>query len=178
MYYLCSAKFIKTLARMVESVDTRDLKSLGPKGCVGSSPTPGTVFNSSPASCSATCGTCCFMSLPANASRSNLILCIRLAPLVGREHFVGQPRRARGDDEASVARSAARGAYRHHHSTQHCAKRAAIYAIMCNDYLHRLHRGCNCTKLHPLLSGQNSIEAVIAPFNFKLSTTLLSTGES
>ena len=32
----------------------------------------------------------------------------------------GQPRRARGDDEASVARSAARGAYRHHHSTQHC----------------------------------------------------------
>ena len=34
---------------------------------------------------------------------------------------VGQPRRARGDDEASVARSAARGAYRHHHSTQHCA---------------------------------------------------------
>ena len=32
-----------------------------------------------------------------------------------------QPRRARGDDEASVARSAARGAYRHHHSTQHCA---------------------------------------------------------
>ena len=90
----------------------------------------------------------------------------------------GQPRRARGDDEASVARSAARGAYRHHHSTQHCAKRAAIYAIMCNDYLHRLHRGCNCTKLHPLLSGQNSIEAVIAPFNFKLSTTLLSTGES
>ncbi len=29
--------------------------------------------------------------------------------------------RARGDDEASVARSAARGAYRHHHSTQHCA---------------------------------------------------------
>ena len=31
----------------------------------------------------------------------------------------GQPRRARGDDEASVARSAARGAYRHHHSTQH-----------------------------------------------------------
>ena len=38
----------------------------------------------------------------------------------------GQPRRARGDDEASVARSAARGDYRHHHSTQHCAKRAAI----------------------------------------------------
>ena len=33
----------------------------------------------------------------------------------------GQPRRARGDDEASVARSAARSAYRHHHSTQHCA---------------------------------------------------------
>ncbi len=29
-------------ARMVESVDTRDLKSLGHCGCVGSSPTPGT----------------------------------------------------------------------------------------------------------------------------------------
>ena len=63
----------------------------------------------------------------------------------------GQPRRARGDDGASVARSAARGAYRHHHSTQHCAKRAAIYAIMCNDYLHRLHRGCNCTKIAPIV---------------------------
>ena len=42
----------------------------------------------------------------------------------------GQPRRARGDDEASVARSAARGAYRHHHSTQHCAKRAAIHRFL------------------------------------------------
>ena len=30
-------------ARMVESVDTRDLKSLGHCGCVGSSPTPGTT---------------------------------------------------------------------------------------------------------------------------------------
>ena len=29
-------------ARMVESVDTRDLKSLGYCSCVGSSPTPGT----------------------------------------------------------------------------------------------------------------------------------------
>ncbi len=174
MYYLCSAKFIKTLARMVESVDTRDLKSLGPKGCVGSSPTPGTVFNSSPASCSATCGTCCFMSLPANASRSNLILCIRLAPLVGREHFVDVERHWWLGQTAQQPRSARdrTGARRA------SAKRAAIYAIMCNDYLHRLHRGCNCTKLHPLLSGQNSIEAVIAPFNFKLSTTLLSTGES
>ena len=36
-----------------------------------------------------------------------------------------EPRRARGDDEASVARSAARGAYRHHHSTQHCAAHGA-----------------------------------------------------
>ena len=177
---------------MVESVDTRDLKSLGPKGCVGSSPTPGTIFNSSPASCSATCGTCCFMSLPANASRSNLILYIRLAPLVGREHFVDverhwwlgqtaqQPRSARdrtGARRASAAQQP-RSARDRTGARRASAKRAAIYAIMCNDYLHRLHRGCNCTKLHPLLSGQNSIEAVIAPFNFKLSTTLLSTGES
>ena len=33
-------------ARMVESVDTRDLKSLGYCSCVGSSPTPGTKYNS------------------------------------------------------------------------------------------------------------------------------------
>ena len=33
---------LKKAARMVESVDTRDLKSLGHCGCVGSSPTPGT----------------------------------------------------------------------------------------------------------------------------------------
>ena len=32
----------KPAARMVESVDTRDLKSLGHCGCVGSSPTPST----------------------------------------------------------------------------------------------------------------------------------------
>ena len=32
-------------ARMVESVDTRDLKSLGYCSCVGSSPTPGTNLN-------------------------------------------------------------------------------------------------------------------------------------
>ena len=33
-------------------------------------------------------------------------------------------RRLRGDDEASAARNAARVAYRHHHSTQHCATRS------------------------------------------------------
>ena len=41
----------------------------------------------------------------------------------------GQPLRARGDDEASVARSAARGAYRHHHSTQHCAAQQPRHCI-------------------------------------------------
>ena len=34
-------------ARMVESVDTRDLKSLGHCGCVGSSPTPSTLAGTS-----------------------------------------------------------------------------------------------------------------------------------
>ncbi len=37
-HYLCTRK----VAQMVESVDTRDLKSLGHIGCTGSSPVPGT----------------------------------------------------------------------------------------------------------------------------------------
>ena len=52
----------------------------------------------------------------------------------------GQPRRARGDDEASVARSAARGAYRHHHSTQHCAAQQPRHCIRLAQDLDNL--GC------------------------------------
>ena len=55
-----------------------------------------------------------------------------------------EPRRARGDDEASVARSAARGAYRHHHSTQHCAAHGAEGI---NTRLNIVHR--RCTQLGP-----------------------------
>ena len=44
MSYLCSAFGYWQVAdaRMVESVDTRDLKSLGHCGCAGSSPAPST----------------------------------------------------------------------------------------------------------------------------------------
>ena len=37
--------FFWDFARVVELVDTRDLKSLGPKGRAGSSPAPGTLSN-------------------------------------------------------------------------------------------------------------------------------------
>ena len=44
MRYLCTALVYKMkAARMVESVDTRDLKSLGHYGCAGSSPAPSTI---------------------------------------------------------------------------------------------------------------------------------------
>ena len=43
MRYLCTALVYKMkAARMVESVDTRDLKSLGHYGCAGSSPASST----------------------------------------------------------------------------------------------------------------------------------------
>ena len=40
---LCLRGRATEVARMVESVDTRDLKSLGYCSCAGSSPAPGTI---------------------------------------------------------------------------------------------------------------------------------------